>query len=348
MTKPAPSPPQKPEPTPEQARRNEDLARLRHLRRLLHRRSVVASRLTAEELQELPRLYRHACSVVARLESAGEGARVVAEARRLIGLAHAVLHRERHPGIVGHVRAAWNLVANECPRAIRREWKLLACAFVLVYGLALLSYVGVSRDLDLAPSLLDAGAVEHEIQQLRDVESGQPYRGNFDFGLGESPQTSGWIMVHNMFVGILFFSAALIPPLYLYVLSTNGLMLGTYTAVAGHWGQAGSISSILWCHGVIEIQALVLAGTAGLVLVRALLRPGPWTRRRALALESRRSLRLLAPVFPLLFVAGLIEGFVSPHAPLGVRVAVAIGTGFILVVWAVFGGRPPQGAVAAE
>ncbi|MEM7287700.1 MAG: DUF2520 domain-containing protein, partial [Actinomycetota bacterium] len=31
--------------------------------------------------------------------------------------------------------------------------------------------------------------------------------------------------------------------------------------------------------------------------------------------------RLLAPVFPMLFVAGMIEAFVSPHAPLEVRLA---------------------------
>ena len=140
-------------------------------------------------------------------------------------------------------------------------------------------------------------------------------------------------------MGILFFASALVPPLYVYVLGTNGLMLGTYTGVAGHWGEAGSISSILWCHGVLEIQAFILAGTAGLCLVRAWVRPGSWTRRYAMQLESKRALVLLAPVFPLLFVAGLIEGFVSPHAGLGVRLATAVATGGLLVLWAVFGGR---------
>ena len=319
----------------DQSRRNADLAHLRRLRTLLGKR---ARRWSEEELQDLPRLYRHACSVVARLESAGESPRVVGEARRLIGLAHSVLHRERGAGAGDLLRGAWRLFFVDCPRAIRAEWRPLLAAFALVYGLAVLSFVGVSRDLDLAPSLLDPQSVATEIEQLRATAPGEPYRGNFDFGLGLSPLTSGYIMLHNMQVGVLFFCSALFPPLYVYVLAQNGLMLGTYTAVAGHWGQAGSISSILWCHGVIEIQALVLAGTAGLVLVRALLRPGPWSRRHALALESRRALRLLAPVFPLLFVAGLLEGFVSPHAPLGVRLAVAIGTGLALVLWATLGG----------
>ena len=184
--------------------------------------------------------------------------------------------------------------------------------------------------------------VEEEIQQLETLAGGERFRGNFTFGLGESPLTAGWIMLHNIGIGILFFASALVPPFYLYLLATNGLMLGAYTGVAGHWGRAGEISSILWTHGVLEIQALILVGTAGLVLVRAWVRPGPFSRRHALVLESRRAILLFAPVFPLLVVAGLIEGFVSPHAPLPVRVAVAIASGFLLLSWALLGGRSPD------
>ena len=225
------------------------------------------------------------------------------------------------------------------PRAIRAEARLLACSFGLLYGLAFLAWVGVSRDLDLAYSLLTPEFVDQEIAQLAALNEGQAFRGNFTFGLGESPVTAGWIMLHNLGVGVVFFATALLPPLYLYMLGTNALMLGTYTAVAGHWGQAGAISSILWTHGVLEIQAIVLVGTAGLVLVRAWVRPGARTRGHALQHESRRALELFAPVFPMLVVAGLIEGFVSPHAPLAVRLAVAIGSGLALVAWVGLGGR---------
>jgi uncharacterized membrane protein SpoIIM required for sporulation len=149
-------------------------------------------------------------------------------------------------------------------------------------------------------------------------------------------------MAHNMAVCVLFFGAALLPPLYLYVLATNGLMLGTYTAVAGHWDQAGAISSILWCHGTLELQAIILSGSAGLVLVRSWIAPGPWSRREAMSRESRRAWALLAPAFPLLFCAGLIEGFISPHAPHGVRLAVAVTSALALGLWITLGGRPAR------
>lgn len=322
------------------ALRDEDMALLRRLRTLTRRARGGGRRaLSAEEALEYPRLYRHACSTLARLEGRQDDPRLMADLRRLVGDAHGIHYRREARGLVGSVVAAVELFLVESPRAVRAEWRLLLLGFVTVYGLAGLAWFAVSRDLDLASSLLHPSMVEQEIAQLESTAEGAPFKGNFTFGLGESPQTAAWIMVHNMGVGVLFFAAALFPPFYLVMVLQNSLMLGTYTGVAGHWGQAGNISSVLWCHGVIEIQALILAGTAGLVLVRAWVRPGPWTRRHALARESRRAWRLLAPVFPMLFVAGIIEGFVSPHAPYAMRIATAVGTGVLLLAWALLGGR---------
>ena len=303
------------------------------------------ARLSPPELRALPQLYRRGASEIARLETSAHDPAALAAARDLVARAHTVLHRDASKPARALPARVLGFLFAESPAAIRAEWKLFATAFALVYGLALIAYVAVASDLELAYALLAPEMVTAEIRQLEATAAGEPFRGNFTFGLGESPLTSGWIMTHNMGVGILFFASGLLPPLFLLLLASNGLMLGTYTAVAGHWDQAGAISSILWCHGVIEIQAIVLAGTAGLVLVRAWVAPGPWTRRHAMRLESARAWRLIAPVFPLLFVAGLIEGFVSPHAPLAVRLATAVGTGVALVLWVALGGR---GARAAE
>ena len=259
--------------------------------------------------------------------------------RDVLARAHELLYRgiDRQRG--GVLARVVRFFASEVPRTIRGEWKIIAGSFVIVYGLALLSYFAVQRDLELAYSLLHPDAVTNEIQQLQETTHGEPFRGNFTFGLNESPIASGWIMTHNMSVAVLFFAAGLVPPLLLIMLSVNGLMLGTYTGVAAHWGQAASISSILWCHGVLEIQALVLAGAAGFVLVRAWIAPGAWSRRHAMSLERARAWRLLAPVFPMLFLAGMIEGWVSPHAPLAARMATAIASGIAIVLWIVLGGR---------
>lgn len=295
--------------------------------------------IEAERLAELPRLYRYAATRLSGLETSGGDPARAAELRALLSRAHALLFEGLDRDDRAWFTRAKEFFLGEVPETIRAEWRPIALSFLIVYGLAVLSYCAVYADLDRAWSLLDPGAVANEIQQLQATTAGEPFRGNFTFGLGDSPLTAGAIMTHNMSVGILFFAAALVPPLYLLLLAINGLMLGTYTAVAAHWGQGLAISSILWCHGTLEIQAFVLAGAAGLVLVRGLVAPGPWSRRHALRLSAARSVRLIAPVFPILFCAGLIEGFVTPNVGLVPRIATAVVTGTALIAWAVLGRR---------
>ncbi len=297
-----------------------------------------AGALADGELIELPRLYRQASGELLRLEASGADDRAAARLRTLVGRCHALLHAADRPAGSPLARAVRFLLV-ESPHAIRAEWKLALAVLLGFYGLAATAFALVSRDLELAFSLLSPETVAQEIHQLREVEQGQPFRGNFTFGMGESPQSAGMILTHNMSVSVLFFGTGLVPPLFLWILGQNALMIGSYTAVAGHWNQAAEISSILWCHGTLELQAIVLAGVAGIALVRAWIAPGPWSRAHAMALASRRAWALLAPVFPILFLAGLIEGFVSPHAPLQVRLGVALASLLGLVAWIGFCGR---------
>jgi uncharacterized membrane protein SpoIIM required for sporulation len=333
--------------------RSEEEVRLDRLADLVRRAEGIVGTggMSERDLIELPRLYRFAASEIARRETAGEGAAgaSVERTRALVARAHAVLHRgldrEAQGGVVARTA---RFFLSEVPRTIRSEWKIVATAFGILYGIGLVAYFVVAHDLDYAWSLMSNEMVSNEIAQLEATAAGEPFRGNFTFGLGDSPHAAGWIMAHNMSAGVIFFGAGLVPPLFLLVLAVNGLMVGTYTAVAGHWGQAGAISSILWCHGTIEIQALVLAGAGGLVLVRSWIAPGPWSRGHAMALESRRAFKLLAPVFPMLFVSGMIEGFVSPHAGFAVRVSVAVLSGLLLIAWILLGGRGERPRHAAD
>jgi len=318
-----------------------DEENLSRLRRVLARSAAGPGHLSDEELMLLPQLYRHASSLLARLETTGHDGELQAEVRKQVLRAHGLLYRGTREGAGHPLQRAVRFLMIDSPRAIRAEARLLGALLLLFYGLAALSYGAVDRDLELAFALFSPEMVESEVQQLRETPEGEPFRGNFTFGIGESPQTAGWILAHNISISMVFFGAGLFPPLFLWMLVNNALMVGTYTGVAAHWGQAGAISSILWCHGVIELQMIVLAGTAGLVLVRAWVAPGPWSRRHAMVLESRRAWALMAPVFPFLTLSGLIEGYVSPHAPPPVRLAVAAGSALLLAAWLVNGCREP-------
>ena len=75
----------------------------------------------------------------------------------------------------------------------------------------------------------------------------------------------------------------------------------------------------------------MIAGAAGLMLGDALLRPGFLLRREALARASRDALELAAGAAPVLVMAGLVEGFVSPsELPLTFKLAFGPALGAVL------------------
>ena len=170
--------------------------------------------LSGQELEELPRLYRFASSRYARLESDQSDPTAAAALRPLIFRAHEVLYRDLDRTNQPLARRLAEFLLATSPRAIRAEWRLIAGSCAFFYGLSLLAGWLVSRDLALAYTLFDPSTVDNEISQLIATESGEPFRGNFTFGLGESPSTAGWIMAHNMGVCVLFF---LVSALFLIV-----------------------------------------------------------------------------------------------------------------------------------
>ena len=109
-----------------------------------------------------------------------------------------------------------------------------------------------------------------------------------------------------------------------YVLVSNGLSLGAVLGAAQFYGVAPLLWSFISPHGYLELTCIVIAGSAGLMLGHALLRPGLQLRREALARAARRAVELVVGTAPVLVIAGLIEGFIS-SSELPIVAKLAIG-----------------------
>jgi uncharacterized membrane protein SpoIIM required for sporulation len=105
-------------------------------------------------------------------------------------------------------------------------------------------------------------------------------------------------------------------------------------------GLGGGLLAFIAGHGVLELSAIFLSGGAGLRLAWAILRPGERSRRDALRLGGAQAVRVMLLVIPVLGIAGLIEGFLSPSgASEAVKAGVGIVTGAILWGYIALAGR---------
>jgi uncharacterized membrane protein SpoIIM required for sporulation len=98
-------------------------------------------------------------------------------------------------------------------------------------------------------------------------------------------------------------------------------------------------------HGVLELPAIFIAGGAGLRIAQGLLFPGLLSRLNALAKAGGEAVRLLLGTVPMLIVAGLIEGFISPSLSIGWqwKFALAATNAAILFSYLFLAGRDEAG-----
>ena len=96
--------------------------------------------------------------------------------------------------------------------------------------------------------------------------------------------------------------------------------------------------------GLVEtrrVSVIAIAGGTGLMLGWSILHPGLLSRRDSLTLAARKAIKLLMGCLPLLVVAGLIEGFISPAEgiPWQVKWGFGITSGILLHGYLLWAGR---------
>lgn len=98
----------------------------------------------------------------------------------------------------------------------------------------------------------------------------------------------------------------------IYILYKNGVLLGAITALTYLYNDPVMFWSLILPHGFIELTETFIAGTAGLMIGKALLIPGPYSRKYALIASAKEAAFLLPGMVTMLIIAGIIEGFFTP------------------------------------
>ena len=287
-------------------------------------------RLHREEVRELGRIYRRAASDLAIARAESRDPRLVNYLNSLVIRAHGRIYRADAQG----GRRLRDFFARDFPQSFRRTWRYTATAFGIFLVFTAIAFFGTRHDPDfsefagVSPFFREA-VINNRVrwwQELNDANQ-----------IGSSQ-----IFTNNIRVTFYAFAlGAMFGVGTLYILAFNGAMFGAIVALTYRAGFGNDLLlGFVVSHGVIELSCIFIAGGAGLLIGTALLMPGDLSRGDALKSRGMEAVRLIVGCVPLLVVAGIIEGFISP-APISPFIKIGIGviTGIALYSYLLLAGR---------
>lgn len=297
---------------------------------LLDRARTGLAGLSAEELQELGRLYRQATSDLAVARRDFPRHPVHEYLNGLVARGHGEVYRSKSARGSQFRR----FFSHELPHTFRETWPYTLAAFLMFLLPALGAFVLTYQDPTLTTTFFP-GAED----LLSDIQAGREWWQSINEE-GRSA-SAALLMTNNIRVAFLAFAGGVLLGIFsLFVLAQNGMLLGVIAGAAQRYDFADNLWGFVVAHGVVELSVIFIAGGAGLQLGWAMLRPGLLTRRAALLVAARRAIRLLVGCALLLVVAGLIESFISPSGlPIAVKIAVGLGSGALMYGYLCLSGR---------
>lgn len=301
--------------------------RLEKLLHLVDRMSL--RKLHREEVRELGRIYRRTASDLAIARAESRDPRLVNYLNSLVIRAHGRIYRADAQG----GQRIRNFFARDFPQAFRRNWRYTAVSFAVFMVLGVVSFVGTWRD----PEFSEFAGVSPYFREVVIA-----HKTHWWEELNEANQI-GSSMIFTNNIRVTFYAFALGAMLglgTLYVMAFNGASFGSILALTYKAGFGNALLTFVVGHGVVELSCIFIAGGAGLLIGSAMLIPGDLSRGDALKSRGLDAIRLIVGCVPLLVLAGIIEGFISP-SPINPLIKFSIGgiTGVAMYSYLLFAGR---------
>ncbi len=294
---------------------------------LVRRASRGVKRLDAAEIDELVRLYQRTSSHLSYARTYYRDPALTTRLTGLVAAAGAVVYGGRP----GSLKAVGRFFSSTFPAALwhNRRFVLVATALFFVPAIAIGTWLANSDQAveAVGPPALRTAYLEEDFEAYY---SSRP-----------ASEFAAQVTTNNIQVGFLAFAGGIllcVPTAILLVF--NGASLGVPAGLFAAAGQNAKFYGLILPHGLLELTAVVIAGSAGLRLGWCLIDPGDRLRRAAVTEEGRRSVVLVLGLVATFGAAGLIEGFVTGSGlPTAVRVGIGVLVEATFVAYAVTLGR---------
>lgn len=296
--------------------------------------------LSKLEVREFGELYRRAATDLAIARAETRDPKLINYLNSLVIRAHGKIYRAEGEGS----SVIRKFFTKDLPRAFRRSlnYTLLAFGVFTVFGI--LSFALCFYDSEFAVII---GADDERVA----AETNSPWWTDIN---NANQIASSAILTNNIQVAFNAFAlGALFGIGALYILMFNGISVGGVLGVCYKTNPAfgNELVTFMVGHGVIELSCIFIAGGAGMMIGYSIINPGDLTRAQALKKSGMEAARLVIGCAFFLFIAGIIEGFISPSslAP-GLKISTGVITGSAMLGYLFFVGREsdlPEGVDAS-
>ena len=256
--------------------------------------------LNREEAMALGPLYRRVSSDLAYARAHAVSDDLILHLNNLVGRAHALLYEAETSR--NAARSVFRFYMQEFPALLQRHYRVYLAAVAVALLGAVFAYWAVLRNPEALYAWVPKEGFKESVEKWK---SGT---------MKQDPllEAASWYMTHNFQVGMISFASGLLGgiPTLSMMFDTGGMMGGMAALMTREKQHANFWPGIL-PHGIAELTALFICGTAGFLIGMALLFPGEQTRVDALKRAGLSAIKLVLGSIPLFIFAGVIEGMFS-------------------------------------
>ncbi|MFB6714459.1 MULTISPECIES: stage II sporulation protein M [unclassified Streptomyces] len=271
-------------------------------------------RLTGAEADELVELYQRTATHLSLLQSSTPDPMLTARLTQLVARARSA--------VTGTRRATWRdatrFLTSGFPAAVylSRRWWIPTAVLSTLLAAVIGWWIGTH------PEVQSAIAAPDDLRRL--TSPGGEYETYYSSHPAASFAAQVWTNNAQAAAMCLVLGAFLGIPV-IWILFVNVLNLGVGIGLMSSAGRLDTFLGLILPHGLLELTAVFVAAGTGLRLGWTVIDPGPQSRRSALAKQGRAAMGMAIGLALVLFVSGLIEGFVTPSGlPTWARIALGI------------------------
>ncbi|MEH6681575.1 MAG: stage II sporulation protein M [Sediminicola sp.] len=243
------------------------------------------------------------------------------------------LASQAHQKIYSNKKESGNRIlefwGHEFPIFFRQYHRSLATAFLIFMAAAAIGSISALNDASFVRLILGDAYVNETLNNIANGDPTAIYKGGSEIG------TFLGITINNIRVAFLAFAFGAIGSIgTVYILFSNGVMLGAFVTFFYTKGVFLEANKQIWLHGTIEISVIIIAGCAGLIMGNSILFPKTYSRRVSFMKGAKDGLKVVVSTLPFFVVAGFLEGFITRYSDMPVWLAITIiGASLLLVVF---------------